>query len=98
MHHPKCTVEQLSYTGHPQITLSDHRPVAADFFVDVKPQASWYSKLLILQYQVDLYDVALLKANVRKLLNDIYHLEGEIMHERGGLQISNTYIDFENVS
>ncbi|KJA23929.1 hypothetical protein HYPSUDRAFT_136984 [Hypholoma sublateritium FD-334 SS-4] len=81
MHHPKCRVEQLSYTGHTQIMLSDHRPVAADFLVDV-----------------DLYDVALLRANVRKLLNDVHHLEGEITHERGGLQISNTYIDFENVS
>ncbi|KAJ7243583.1 Endonuclease/exonuclease/phosphatase [Mycena haematopus] len=28
-------VQQLSYTGHPQITQSDHRPVSAEFNVEV---------------------------------------------------------------
>ncbi|KAJ7111389.1 Endonuclease/exonuclease/phosphatase [Mycena epipterygia] len=28
-------VEQLSYAGHPQITMSDHRPVSAEFTVSV---------------------------------------------------------------
>ncbi|KAG6840962.1 hypothetical protein C0991_002944 [Blastosporella zonata] len=28
-------MQQLSYTGHPQITMSDHRPVAADFVLGV---------------------------------------------------------------
>ncbi|KAF9484055.1 DNase I-like protein [Pholiota conissans] len=35
MHDPLCRVEQLSYTSHPQITMSDHRPVSADFEVDM---------------------------------------------------------------
>ncbi|KAF9011762.1 Endonuclease/exonuclease/phosphatase [Cyathus striatus] len=30
-----CQVHQRTYTSHPQITMSDHRPVAADFDVDV---------------------------------------------------------------
>ncbi|KAJ3560511.1 hypothetical protein NP233_g10791 [Leucocoprinus birnbaumii] len=29
-----CSVEQQSYDSYPQITMSDHRPVAADFLVD----------------------------------------------------------------
>ncbi|KAJ7802539.1 DNase I-like protein [Mycena olivaceomarginata] len=28
-------VQQLSYTGHPQITQSDHRPVSAEFTIEV---------------------------------------------------------------
>ncbi|KII91616.1 hypothetical protein PLICRDRAFT_514320 [Plicaturopsis crispa FD-325 SS-3] len=28
-------VTQLSYTSHPEITMSDHRPVSADFSVDI---------------------------------------------------------------
>ncbi|KAJ7450812.1 DNase I-like protein [Mycena latifolia] len=28
-------IEQLSYAGHPQITMSDHRPVSAEFVVSV---------------------------------------------------------------
>ncbi|KAF8189146.1 Endonuclease/exonuclease/phosphatase [Mycena galopus ATCC 62051] len=28
-------IQQLSYTGHPQITQSDHRPVSAEFVVEV---------------------------------------------------------------
>lgn len=32
---PYVQVQPLSYTGHPQITMSDHRPVSADFRLDV---------------------------------------------------------------
>ncbi|RDB17258.1 Inositol polyphosphate 5-phosphatase OCRL-1 [Hypsizygus marmoreus] len=32
---PTVQLQQLSYTSHPHITMSDHRPVAADFLVDV---------------------------------------------------------------
>jgi len=32
---PTVNLQQLSYTSHPHITMSDHRPVAADFVVDV---------------------------------------------------------------
>ncbi|KAF6751635.1 DNase I-like protein [Ephemerocybe angulata] len=32
---PTCRVEPLAYVAYPQITMSDHRPVAADFRVDV---------------------------------------------------------------
>ncbi|KAJ7595016.1 DNase I-like protein [Mycena floridula] len=28
-------VQQLNYSGHPEITMSDHRPVSADFTVDI---------------------------------------------------------------
>ena len=35
MHGATCQVHQLSYTSHPQIIMSDHRPVSADFTVDV---------------------------------------------------------------
>jgi hypothetical protein len=35
MHGATCQVHQLSYTCHPQIIMSDHRPVSADFTVDV---------------------------------------------------------------
>ncbi|KAG6814977.1 hypothetical protein H0H93_011404, partial [Arthromyces matolae] len=29
------SLQQLSYTGYPHITMSDHRPVGADFLLDV---------------------------------------------------------------
>lgn len=32
---PTCQVKQLSYESYPQIKMSDHRPVSADFTVDV---------------------------------------------------------------
>lgn len=32
---PLCDVVQHSYTSYPQITMSDHRPVAADFSIHV---------------------------------------------------------------
>ncbi|KAF8152980.1 DNase I-like protein [Crassisporium funariophilum] len=81
MHGPACRVHQLSYTGHPQIGMSDHRPVAADFSVDV-----------------DLYSSELRKATVRKLFNEVEHLEGESTHDRGALKIEDTYVDFGTIS
>lgn len=30
---PSISVQQLSYSGHPRIAMSDHRPVSADFAV-----------------------------------------------------------------
>jgi hypothetical protein len=35
MHGSTSQITQISYTGYPQITFSDHRPVASDFYVDV---------------------------------------------------------------
>lgn len=32
---PSVGVRPVSYTSHPQITMSDHRPVSADFAVDI---------------------------------------------------------------
>ena len=32
---PLVTVSQRSYDAHPWITMSDHRPVSAEFLVDV---------------------------------------------------------------
>lgn len=36
MHSKTTPVEQLSYQDHPSITMSDHRPVSADFVVSVR--------------------------------------------------------------
>ena len=36
-----CQVHQLSYTSHPQIIMSDHRPVSADFTVDVSLEETY---------------------------------------------------------
>ncbi|KAK7680399.1 hypothetical protein QCA50_016639 [Cerrena zonata] len=35
MSSPVAQVEQLSYSSHPEITMSDHKPVSADFIVHV---------------------------------------------------------------
>lgn len=32
---PSVSVQQLSYSGHPLVAMSDHRPVSADFSVQV---------------------------------------------------------------
>ena len=39
MSSPVANVRQLSYSMHPEITMSDHRPVSAVFKVDVRPGA-----------------------------------------------------------
>ncbi|KIM41337.1 hypothetical protein M413DRAFT_146739 [Hebeloma cylindrosporum] len=80
MNSPGCRVNQLAYTGHPQIMMSDHRPVSADFSVDV-----------------DLFDPNALYTNVRNLFNDVERLDGESTHEKGGLRVVDTYVDFEKV-
>jgi phosphatidylinositol-bisphosphatase len=38
-----ASVEQLSYQGHPGITMSDHRPVSADFVVSVREANSSFA-------------------------------------------------------
>ena len=32
----RMTLNQLSYTSHPTITMSDHRPVSAEFELEVR--------------------------------------------------------------
>ncbi|PPQ69978.1 hypothetical protein CVT25_001530 [Psilocybe cyanescens] len=81
MHSSACRVEQLSYTGHPEIVMSDHRPVSADFVVDM-----------------DFYDVETLQLNARGLFDQVHDLDGESAHQRGGLKVDNTYVDFGKVS
>jgi hypothetical protein len=36
VHSKTVAIEQLSYQSHPGITMSDHRPVSADFIVSVR--------------------------------------------------------------
>ncbi|PPR03410.1 hypothetical protein CVT24_012705 [Panaeolus cyanescens] len=80
MHGPACSVQQLSYTGHPQITMSDHRPVAADFVLDL-----------------DYYDLHSRHATMRKIFHEIEDLDAESMHKRGGLQVTDSFVDFDKV-
>lgn len=46
MHGATCQVHQLSYTSHPQIIMSDHRPVSADFTVDVSLEGTYLERRL----------------------------------------------------
>ncbi|KAF8909683.1 Endonuclease/exonuclease/phosphatase [Gymnopilus junonius] len=80
MHGSDCRVNQISYTSHPQIVMSDHRPVAADFNLDL-----------------DLYDLDLFRSHVHTLFHEVDHLDGESTHDRGGLKVEDTYVDFEKV-
>ncbi|KAJ3502590.1 hypothetical protein NLJ89_g8815 [Agrocybe chaxingu] len=80
MHGPFCKVNQVSYTSHPQIMMSDHRPVAADFVVDVGH-----------------YDTEVHQQNVYKLFNDVTELDGEGAHQRGGLKVEDTFVDFDKI-
>jgi hypothetical protein len=45
MHGTTCQVHQLSYTCHPQIIMSDHRPVSADFTVDVSLKQTYVERV-----------------------------------------------------
>lgn len=100
MHSPACRVNQLSYASHPQIMMSDHRPVSADFSVDVSVSQipCWiYFFKTFSYFQVDVYDPTVLYTNVRNLFNDVERLDGESTHEKGGLRVVDTYVDFEKV-
>ena len=35
MANPSLQMQQIAYRGHPEITLSDHRPVSAEFLIQV---------------------------------------------------------------
>ncbi|ETW77518.1 hypothetical protein HETIRDRAFT_105366 [Heterobasidion irregulare TC 32-1] len=57
------TVEQTSYTSHPQITMSDHKPVSADFevempFVDCLELDSTANELFTSVANLDLEDLS----------------------------------------
>jgi len=49
-------------------------------------------------FQVDVFDPIALYTNVQKLFNDVERLDGESTHEKGGLRVLDTYVDFEKVS
>lgn len=46
MHGATCQVHQLSYNSHPQIIMSDHRPVSADFTVNVSLEETFLERRL----------------------------------------------------
>ncbi|KAF9045408.1 DNase I-like protein [Panaeolus papilionaceus] len=80
MHGPACSLLPLLYTAHPQITMSDHRPVAADFELDI-----------------DYYDIHSRHTVMRRIFHEMEGLDAESMGERGGLQVSETFVDFDKV-
>lgn len=46
---------------------------------------------------MDVFDPNVLYTNVRNLFNDVERLDGENTHEKGGLKVMDTYVDFEKV-
>ena len=98
---PACTVHQLSYTCHPEIIMSDHRPVSADFIVDVSLAETYLEKRTVasdITSQTDVYDTEALQAGVRTLFNQVDDLQSERLRDRGELQIKDTHLDFEKIS
>lgn len=47
---------------------------------------------------MDVFDPNVLLTNVRNLFNDVERLDGESTHDKGGLRVVDTYVDFEKVS
>ena len=43
MHAPGVQVEQRAYDAHPEIGMSDHRPVSAGFVVRVRLRAALFA-------------------------------------------------------
>ena len=99
MHGETCQVHQLSYTWHPQIIMSDHRPVSADFTVNVS-LAETYEKANRFWHtlQADVYDAEEFQDSVQTLFNQVNDLQRERARDRGELKINDTYLDFEKIS
>lgn len=47
---------------------------------------------------MDYFDTEDLRSHVRKLFGQVHEMDGETMHQRGGLKVEGTYVDFEKVS
>jgi inositol polyphosphate 5-phosphatase INPP5B/F len=100
MHGATCQVHQLSYSSHPQIIMSDHRPVSADFTVDVSSEETHLERRIGLWHtsQADVYDTEELQDSVQTLFNQVYDLQRQRVRDRGELKINDTYLDFEKIS
>ena len=80
--------------------MSDHRPVSADFTVDVSLEETYLKSERVYDNtsQVDVYDTEELQHGVQTLFNQVDDLQRERMRDRGELKIDDTYLDFEKIS
>lgn len=69
------SVRQSSYSSHPQITMSDHRPVAADFSLSVKYKTLCHNWYLIVPFQVHVYDEDSYRNTYRRLLESLAQID-----------------------
>ena len=77
MHSQTTPVEQLSYQGHPSVTMSDHRPVSADFVVSVcrTDLRLIPSQKFIPSTQCDLLDLSEYETTMKKLNRRVLYME-----------------------
>ena len=80
--------------------MSDHRPVSADFTVDVSLEETFLERRTGLWHtsQADVYDTEELQDSVQTLFNQVDGLQRERARDRGELKINDTYLDFEKIS
>jgi phosphatidylinositol-bisphosphatase len=99
MHSKTTPVEQLSYQGHPGITMSDHRPVSADFVVSVcrTIHGSYLlrNSLLTPLLQCDILDLSEYEMTMKKLNRQVLYMEEEETPPK--VSLKPTSIDFGTV-
>jgi phosphatidylinositol-bisphosphatase len=101
MHSNTTPVEQLSYQGHPGITMSDHRPVSADFAISVCgmnprfPASQTFTLRPSSTTQCDVMDVSEYEVTVRKLYRQVMYMEEEETPPK--ITLAPTSIDFGTV-
>lgn len=96
MHSETTPVEQLSYQGHPGITMSDHRPVSGDFVVSVcrtNPRFLPCHKFCPHPLpQCDILDLSEYEMTMKKLHRQVLHMEEEESPPK--VSLTPTSIDF----
>ena len=81
--------------------MSDHRPVSAEFTVDVSLTEMYFAKseqVSDMPSQADLYDTEEVQDSVRTLFNQVDDLQNQHVHDRGELKIKDAYLDFEKIT
>lgn len=76
--------------------MSDHRPVAADFSIEVYSFFLFHiEELTQISHQFDLYEKAEYETTVRRLYREVHTLDGS--HERPVIKVDQSYVDFGEI-
>lgn len=97
---PSISVQQLTYSSHPRISMSDHRPVAADFAVEVR-LASLFCVSVLHRHppiQMPVIDSVKLESTAHTLYNAVSSIDPNELEDMPTLKLTTTFVDMGVVS